>query len=167
MTGNIGLTYTVEGWKELTVAMRALPNRVKRQTRRRFRKPAEKIRDAAQANARQQGLVDSGDLIESIKVSITGTGVAVKAGTKAVPYPRLHETGGRWPVYPTGDKSTWTWFPAQGTSPARPFFFPAIEDPGGAEIASELASIVRDVGDQLGLDIRTSRFRAPTLLSVL
>ena len=169
MTATEGLTFTVEGWQRITASMRQLEPKVKRKMRRRFRKPAEQIRDAARENARQQGLVLSGGLVKSIKVRINKGGIAVAAGGKSAPHARVHEEGGRWPVFADGEnRREWTWFPeGAADSPARPFFAPAVANPGAGAVATELADVVSDVGAQLGLEIVNSRFRAPSLRDLI
>lgn len=156
--------FRVENWREITAALKSLGPKANRAGRARLRRPAQKLAEVAKQNAMSQGLRRSGALVDSIRVSATQTGVSVYAGGAKAPYARVHEFGGRWPIYATGDRSTWTWYPPAGQSPARPFFYPAVESEAPA-VVEELLDTVNDVANGLGLDAGAGSFNRPTLTS--
>lgn len=151
--------FRVEGWRELSEAMASLPKGVRREIRRRMRRPAQRFVDKARSNATGQGLVRSGDLIRSIKVSITRTGVAVVAGGATAPYAKVFEGGLRHPVWGRGDnRREWTWY----QEPQREFFYPAADDLASS-VAAELVETVQDVAAGLGVDLTAGRYVAPSI----
>lgn len=157
--------FRVDNWREITAALKQLGPKANRAGRARLRRPAQKLADVAKQNALSQGLRRSGALVDSIRVSATQTGVSVYAGGAKAPYARVHEFGGRWPIFATGPRATWTWYPPSGQSPARPFFYPAVESEAPA-VVDELMATVEDVAAGLGLDVDSRLFNRPTLTSL-
>lgn len=108
------------GLRSLNQGLRKLGTEVPKQLREELKDAAEIVRVEAQARARAQGLVDTGRLVRSMKVSVRGASAFVRntatatatgrvrvrsakgsrggsrtvaAGSREFPYPRVYEYG--------------------------------------------------------------------------
>ncbi len=97
----LGKTVTLGGFKELVKAIRKMEPVLRKEMRVKLRAAGQVVSDEAKAEARRQGLYDTGKLVRSIRIALRARSVRVVVGAKrkswkfpkGYNYPKRYEYG--------------------------------------------------------------------------